>query len=82
VASVTGAFSVQGVVVMGAGGAPVPCLLGEGRTKPPSLLDAMRNFSEKSSIMARCGDGVPLRVELVKVASESPLLGERLRPPK
>jgi hypothetical protein len=61
---------------------PVSRLLGEGRPKLPSPLDVMRNYSIESSIMAHHGDGVPLRVELMKVAPASPLLGERLRSPK
>jgi hypothetical protein len=76
------AFSIHGVVVMGAGEAPVPCLLGEGSLKPLSPLDAMRNSSVESSIMARHGDEAPLRVDPMKVLHESPLLGERLRPLK
>jgi hypothetical protein len=76
------ALSILGVVVTGAGGAPVPHLLGEGRPKPPSPLDAMMNSSTESSIMARHRDGVPWQVEPMKVALESPLLGERLRPSK
>jgi hypothetical protein len=67
---------------MGAGGTTMPHLLGEGRLKPPSLLDVVRNFSVKSSIMACRRDGVPLRVEPMKAAPESPLLGEGLRPLK
>jgi hypothetical protein len=67
---------------MGAGKAPVLCLLGEGRPKPPSPLDAVRNSSVESSIMAQCGDGVPLQFEPMKVVPESPLLGERVRPLK
>jgi hypothetical protein len=35
-ACVARVFSIHGVVVSGDGGAPVPCLLGEGRLKPPS----------------------------------------------
>jgi hypothetical protein len=79
---VAGAFSIHGVVVMGAGGVPVPRLLGEGRLKLPSLLDAMRNSLMESSIMAHHGGGVSLRVEPMKTAVELPLLGERLRSPK
>jgi hypothetical protein len=75
------AFSIQGVAVMGAGEAPMPRLLGEGRVEPPSSLDVMRNSSSESSIMARHGDGVPLRVEPMKAVPELPLIEERLRPP-
>jgi hypothetical protein len=53
-------FSIHGVVVTGVGGAAVQRLLGEGRLKPPSPLDTVRNSSAKSSIMAHHGDGVPL----------------------
>jgi hypothetical protein len=59
-ALVAGAFSIHGGVVKGAGGAPMPCLLGERRPRLPSPPDAMRNSLAESSIMARCGDGVPL----------------------
>jgi hypothetical protein len=52
--------SSSAVVVMGEGGKPVSCLLGEGRSKHPSLLDAVRNSSVESSIMAPYGDGLPL----------------------
>jgi hypothetical protein len=79
---VAGAFSVHGVVVAGVGEAPLPCLLGEGRPEPPSPLDAVRNSLAESSIKARREDGVPLRVEPMKMTRELPLLGERLRPLK
>jgi hypothetical protein len=69
------------VVAMGVGGAPVPRLLGEGRPNLPSPLDAMRNSLAESLIMAHCGLDAPLRVEPMKEALTSPLLGERLRPP-
>jgi hypothetical protein len=72
----------HGVVAAGAGGAPVPCLLGEGSLKPPSPLDAVRNSSMESSIMAHRRDEALLRVEPMKTVHESPLLGERLIPPK
>jgi hypothetical protein len=48
------------VVVSGASIAPLPHLLGEGRPKLPSLLDAMRNFSVESSIIAHYGVETPL----------------------
>jgi hypothetical protein len=32
---VVGAFSIHGVVMTGVNGAPMPCLLGEGRPEPP-----------------------------------------------
>jgi hypothetical protein len=51
---VVGAFSIQGVVVTGAGGAPVPRLLGEGRPEPPSPLDAVRNSSTNASDLDDC----------------------------
>jgi hypothetical protein len=75
-------FSIHGAVVMGANEAPVPRLPGEGRPKPPSPLDAMRNSSAESSIMACREDEAPLRVEPMKVVPKSPLLEERLKPPK
>jgi hypothetical protein len=74
-ACVVKAFSIHGVVVVGASEGPVSCLLGEGRLKLPSLLDVVRNSSAESSIMARRGVGAPLRVELRKAAPSSPLLG-------
>jgi hypothetical protein len=61
---------------MGVGGAPVSCLLEEGR---PSLLKAVYNSLVESSIMAYSGDGGPPRVEPTKVLPESFLLGEKLR---
>jgi hypothetical protein len=71
-----------GVVVTGAGRAPMPRLLGEGRLEPPSLLDVIWNSSMESSIMTHRGDGDPLRVKPMKAATELLLLGERLKPPK
>jgi hypothetical protein len=44
-AKAAGAFSVLGVVVMGASEALMPRHLGEGRKKLPSPLDAVRNSS-------------------------------------
>jgi hypothetical protein len=38
-------FSIHDVVAIGAGGAPVSCLLGEGKLEPPSLLKALWNSS-------------------------------------
>jgi hypothetical protein len=61
---------------------PVLLLLGEGGPKLPSPLDIVRNSSTESSIMARRGVDAPLQVEPTKVVPSSPLLGERLRPPK
>jgi hypothetical protein len=63
----------HGVVVKGASEAPVPCLLGEGRLKLPSPLDAVRNSSVESSIMPRHGVDAPLQVEPMKVTPVSPL---------
>jgi hypothetical protein len=48
------------VVVSGASIAPLPHLLGEGRPKLPSLLDAVRNSSVESSIIAHYGVETPL----------------------
>jgi hypothetical protein len=79
---VAGAYSSHGVVVTGAGGALVSCLLEEGRLEPPSPLEAMWNSSVESSIMAYSRDGSSLQVEPMKAASESFLLRERLMPPK
>jgi hypothetical protein len=71
-----------GVVAARVGGTSVPHLLGEGRLKPSSPLDAMRNSSTESSFMAHHKDETLLRVEPMKAVPELPLLGERLRPPK
>jgi hypothetical protein len=43
------------VVLVGANEPPVLRRLGEGWPKLPSLLDAMRNSSVESSILAHCG---------------------------
>jgi hypothetical protein len=67
------AFSIHGVVVTGAGDAPVPHLLGEWRSKPLPPLDTKRNSSAESSIMARRRDEAPLQVEPMKTVPESPL---------
>jgi hypothetical protein len=56
------------------------CVGGGGEL--PSQLHAVRNSSVESSIMAHHGVDVLLHVEPMKVAPASPLLGERLRPPK
>jgi hypothetical protein len=69
-----GVLYIHGVVLTGAGGAPVPRLLGEGRSEPPSQLDAMWNSSAGSSIIACRSDGVLLQVEPMKVTPESLLL--------
>jgi hypothetical protein len=67
---------------MGASEGPTPRLLGEGRPKLPSPLDAVRNSSVESSIMVYRRVDAPLRVEPMKAVPSSPLLRERLRPPK
>jgi hypothetical protein len=54
------AFSIYGVVVMGAGEVLMLHLLGEGRPKPSSPLDAIRNSLAESYIMAHHGDEAPL----------------------
>jgi hypothetical protein len=66
---------MHGVVVMGESEAPMSCLLGEGRLKLPSPLNVMKNSSAESSIMAHHGVDAPLRVEPMKAAPASPLLG-------
>jgi hypothetical protein len=53
VACVAGAFSSNGVVVMGVGRAPMLCLLGEG--EPSSSLETMWSSSMESPIMAHRG---------------------------
>jgi hypothetical protein len=70
------------MVVTGAGIAPTPSLLGEGRLESPPLDEIVWNSSMESSIMAHHGCGGPLWVELMKAVPESLLLGERLRLPK
>jgi hypothetical protein len=79
---VAGAFSYRVVVVAGANEALVLHHLGEGWSMLPCPLDTVRNSSVESSIMAHYGVDAPLRVEPTKVVPSSPLLGERLRPPK
>jgi hypothetical protein len=54
----------------------MPCLLGEGTLK------TMWNSSVESFVMARNGDSGSQRVEPMKAASESFLLGERHMPLK
>jgi hypothetical protein len=73
------AFFIHGVVLTGAGRAPTPCLLGEGKPKPLSLLDAISNSFMESSIMAHHRDGDQLWVETMKAAPKLLLLWERLR---
>jgi hypothetical protein len=58
------------------------CHLGDGWLKLPSQLDAVRNSSVESSIVACYGVDAPLRVEPTMAVPSSPLLRERLRPPK
>jgi hypothetical protein len=65
--------------VTGAGRAPRSCLLGEGRSEPPSPLEAVWNSLVESSIMAHYGDSGPLWVEPMQAVPESFLLGEKLR---
>jgi hypothetical protein len=74
------ASSYHNRVVRGADGAPVPSLLGEGRPEPPPPLEVVWNSSMESSIMVHHRDGDLLWV--MKAVPKSPLLGERLRPPK
>jgi hypothetical protein len=50
----------HGVVVIGMGEAPVPCLLRDGRPNLLSPLDAVRISSVESYIMARRGVDTPL----------------------
>jgi hypothetical protein len=54
---------------------------GEARAPSPPL-DVVRNSLAESSIIARRGDGVPLRVELMKTTPKLPLFEERRRPSK
>jgi hypothetical protein len=60
----------------------VSCLQENGRLKPPSPLEAVKNSLVESSIMAHSGVGGPLRGEPMKVVLQSFHLGERLRPQK
>jgi hypothetical protein len=68
------------MVVVGAVKAPVPCLLGEGRSTLPSSSKAMGNPSVESLIMAHVGNGGPLQVEPMTAATILSPMGERLRP--
>jgi hypothetical protein len=65
-ACVAGAFSIHSVVVAGANEGLVLHLLVEGKPKLPTPLDALRNSSVESSIMARHGVDALLRVEPMK----------------
>jgi hypothetical protein len=86
------ALSILGVVVAGASEVPIPRLLGEGSLELPSPLDAMKNSSTESSIMAHRGVGAPLHVEPMKAAPASPppggeaqsteVVGDELKVPK
>jgi hypothetical protein len=81
------AWAVEGffapcVVVAGAGWAPMPCLLGGGRSILPSPFEVVGDPSMKSPIMVCCEDGGPSRVEPMMMASELPPMGERLKPSK
>jgi hypothetical protein len=54
----------------------------DGRPDPPSPLEAVKNSSVESSIMAHSGVIGLLRGEPIKVTHEPLSLGERLRSPK
>jgi hypothetical protein len=75
-------FSFRVVVVAGVIETHVLHHLGERWPKLPSPLDAMRNSSVESSIMARYGIDAPVQVQPTMAVPSSPLLGERLRSPK
>jgi hypothetical protein len=77
-----GPFSFCVVVVVEASEAPMLCLLGERWPKLPFPLEAMRNSSVASSIVAHYGVDAPQHVEPTKAMPSSPFLGERLRPLK
>jgi hypothetical protein len=81
VAWAAGEFSIHGVVVMGASKAPVPRLLGEGRPKPLSPLNAVRNSSAKSSIMENHIDEAPQWVDPLE-AQTAEIVGDELKVPK
>jgi hypothetical protein len=70
------------MVVPEAGEAPVPCLLGEGRSILPSPFEVVWNSSAESPVMAHSGDGGLPWAEPMMMASEQCPMGERLRPPK
>jgi hypothetical protein len=72
-------LSGHDMVVVGAGEAPVPLLLGEGRSILPSSSEAVRNSSVESPIMAHNGDDGPPRAEPMTMASKSSPMGERLK---
>jgi hypothetical protein len=69
------ASSSHGVVATGADGAPVSCVLEEGRSEP-------RRTPRWSPLSWPTVGTVALRVEAMKAAPESFLLGERLRTQK
>jgi hypothetical protein len=60
------------MVVVGAGRAPSPCLLGVGRSESPPLPEAVGNSLVEFPIMACNGDGDPLGFEPMKVAYDPP----------
>jgi hypothetical protein len=70
------------MVVVGASGAPVPCLRGEGRLSAPSPSKVMWNSLVESPVMACSEDSGPQRVEPMAAAFETSIRGERFRPPK
>jgi hypothetical protein len=79
---VVGVFSFHVAVVVEANGAPMLCHQGEGWLKLSSPLNAVRNSSMESLIVAHYGVDAPLQVEPTKMAPLLPPLGDRLRPSK
>jgi hypothetical protein len=75
-------LSGHDMVVVGAGKAPVPLLLGEGRSILPSPSEAVWNSSVESPIMAHNGDDGPPRAEPMTMASKPSPMGEMLKPRK
>jgi hypothetical protein len=82
VALVVRMLSGHDMFVVGLGGAPVLCLLGEGRPILPSLFKAVRNSSMESLITAWNGDGGPMWAERMMMSFEPSHMEERLRPLK
>jgi hypothetical protein len=75
-------LSGHDMVVTGVSEAPVPRLLGEGRSILPSLSEAVWNSSRESPVMAHSRDGGPPWAEPMAMASKPSPVGERLKPPK
>jgi hypothetical protein len=69
-------LSGHDMVVAGVGEAPMPLVLGEGRSILPSPSEAVWSSSAESPVMARSGDGGPPWAEpMTMVYEPSPMGG-------